>query len=243
LLDFSRVHFYRDPSIDIGRVIAGVSEIFPECRMDARELDVMLAEQARVSDINQPFHLQPKVQQDFDLYGRSVKLYDGFELQRVFAQSIPEQENSLDHLHVIFTGLLACTYSEDDWCYHARTVVCGTPSIISLPGIVEAPAKPREFYVGLNFGLDAKSAKKSVAGRFLDYGDYRIVDAASSFALQAMFFFLTEGEPFCDDNACRLLNAHWQEDLIRTLESLGICQRHREIADKFNRRLAGMKST
>ena len=242
-MDFSRVHFYRDPVIDVERVIAGVSEIFPECKMDARDPIVIGAEQARISDVKQPFHSQPKEHEDFNLHGRSVKLYDGFEMQRLFAQAIPEQENNLDRLHIIFTGMLVCTFSEDDWRYHARTVVCGMPCMISVPGIVEAPAKPREFYFGLNFGLDAESAKKSVAGRFLDYGDDRISDAATSFALQAMFFFLTDGESFCNDKTCRLFNAHWQEDLIRTLESSALCQGHREIADKFNCRLAGMKST
>jgi hypothetical protein len=210
--------------------------------LDARAPVSIDAGPARISDITRPFHLQPPVPKDFDLHGRAVKLYDGFELQQLYAQAMSEHENNLDHLHVIFTDLLACTFSDDDLRYHARTVICGTPSIISLPGIVEAPAKPREFYFALNLGMDIESAKKSVAGRFLDYGDKRIVRAASSFALQAMFFFLTGGEPFCDDNRCRLFNAHWQEDLIRTLEKPMLCKRHAEIADKFNRRIAGMKS-
>ncbi|MEM2140160.1 DUF6775 family putative metallopeptidase [Nitrososphaera sp.] len=239
-MDFSRAHFYRTPSIDTERVASGVLEIFPKCKIDARKPVVLPAEQAMISDIAQPFHAQSKVQKDFDLYGKSVRLYDGFQLQQIFAQAIPEKEKSLDHLHIIFTDLLACTFSEDDWRYHARTVICGTPSIISVPGIVEAPAKPREFYFGLSFGLDAESAKKSVRGRFVDYGDERIVDAATNFALQAMFFFLTEGEPFCDDSTCRLFNAHWQEDLIRTLKNPALCRKHRQVADKFNGRLARM---
>lgn len=240
MLDFSRVHFYRVPSIDGESVIAGILEIFPECKMDARTPIVRPVEQARISDITRPFHMQPKTHEDFDLYGHSVKLYDGFELQQIFAQAIPEKEKSLEHLHVIFTDLLACTFSEDDLRYHARTVICGTPSIISVPGIVEAPAKPREFYINLSFGMDAESAKKSVAGRFIDYGDTKAVDAATNFALQAMFFFLTEGEPFCDNPTCRLFNAHWQEDLIKTLKNPVLCSQHQEIADKFNRRLARM---
>lgn len=241
-MDFSRVHLYSSPAIDTERVAASILTLFPRCRVDAREPVNINAEQARISDITRPFHLQPAAHKDFDLYGRPVMLYDGFELQHLFAQSVPEHENNPDNLHIIFTDLLACTFSEDDLRYHARTIICGSPSIMSVPGIVEAPAKPREFYFALNFGQDAESAKKSVAGRFLDYGDYRIADAASNFALQAMFFFLTEGEPFCDDPRCRLFNAHWQEDLIRTLDKPMLCQRHVEIADKFNRWLAGMKS-
>lgn len=220
--------------------MAGVLEIFPGCKIEAREPIVLAAEQAQISEITQPFHMQPNARRDFDLYGQKVKLYDGFELQEIFAQAIPEKEKSLDRLHIIFTDLLACTFSEDDWRYHARTVVCGTPSLVSMPGIVEAPAKPREFYFNLSLGMDAESAKKSVAGKFLDYGDDRIAIAATNFALQAMFFFLTGGEPFCDNPTCRLFNAHWQEDLIKTLKNPTLCIKHQEIADKFNRLLAGM---
>ncbi len=241
-MDFSRVHLYRSPAIDVERVAADISATFTGCNIDTRECQTLYVEQARISDISKPFHLQPDTHKDFDLHGRVVKLYDGFELQRLYAHVMPEQEGSLEHLHIIFTDLLACTFSDDDLRYHARTVICGMPSIVSIPGIVEAPAKPREFYFALSLGQDAESAKKSVASRFLDYGDKRIVQAASNFALQAIFFFLTDGEPFCDDTRCRLFNAHWQEDLIRTLEKPMLCQKHAQVADKFNRRLAGMKS-
>jgi hypothetical protein len=241
-LDCSRVHLYGTPAIDIGKVIAGVSQVFPKCKVDSRKPIVVQAEQARISDIRLPFEQQPESHEDFDLYGRRVALYDGFELQRILAGAVPEKENGTDDVDIIFTDLLACTFSEDDWRYHGRTVVCGTPSIVSVPGIIEAPAKPREFYFALNFWQDTESAKKAVRGRFLDYGDERIADAATNFVFQALFYFLTDGEPFCDDGSCRLFNAHWQEDLIRTLKNPRLCEPHAQIADKFSRRLAGMKS-
>lgn len=241
-MDFSRVHLYGVPSIDIEMVMAEVSGVFPACKVDARKQAVIDTEPAKISDIMRPFHLQPAAHKDFDLYGRPVTLYDGFELQWLFAALIPERENNFDDLHIIFTDLLTCTFSDDDLRYHVRIGICGTPSIISLPGIVEAPAKPKEFYFALNFGHDVESAKKSIASRFIDYGDDRIADAAASFALQSLFFFLTDGKPFCDDPQCRTFNAHWQEDLIRILQRPMLCDKHAEIADKFNRRLAGMKS-
>jgi hypothetical protein len=46
---------------------------------------------------------------------------------------------------------------------------------------------------------------------YLDYGDYRINFAAVGYALQALFFFITEGNPFCDNINCRLYNADWQD--------------------------------
>lgn len=237
-MDFRNVHFYPEPSssIDFAQVAADVSRVL-DCKIDVREsFPVCDINPAQVSDIKQPYERQPKEPQDFDLYGKPVKLYDGFELQRIFSQSIIE-----DGVHVVFTDLLACTFSEDDWRYHARAVVCGTPCIISTTGIVEAPAKPREFYT-MQYGRDVESLKRKFAGRFIDYNDDRMTQAAAGYVLQALFFFLTDGEPFCESDSCRLHNAHWQEDLIRTqVEDPVLCARHMSIAKKFNRRLAAGK--
>lgn len=240
MLDFKRVHFYHDPSsgIDLVRVAKDVAKLL-DCKADVREQFVPLhIEPALISDTRQPYERQPRERQDFDLYGRPTKLYDGFELQRIFAQAIQE-----GGVHIIFTDLLTCTFSEDDWRYHARAVICGTPCIISTAGIVEAPAKPREFYTMQYGGHGVGPLKKKFAGRFIDYGDERMTQVATGYALQALFFFLTDGEPFCDSDSCRLYNAHWQEDLIRTqVENPALCARHMSIANKFNRRLATKKS-
>jgi hypothetical protein len=223
--------------MDFAQVIKDVTNIL-DCKIDVRKpFPLPDIKRARISDIKQPYERQPKEHQDFDLYGRPVKLYDGFELQKMLANQISE-----DAVHVIFTDLLVCTFSEDDWRYHARTVICGAPSIISTTGIVEAPAKPKEFYTMLYGGRDVESAKRKFAGRFIDYGDRRMAQAAAGCVLQALFFFLTDGEPFCESDSCRLYNAHWQEDLIRTqVENPVICARHMSIARKFNRRLAAKK--
>lgn len=223
------------PGID--RIVKQVTEVFPICKMDVKEPRPLPdIEQARISDIKQSFERQPKEHRNFDLYGRQVALYDGFELQRLLAREI---ESSGDVVHIVSTDLLACTFSEDDWRYHARTFVCGTPAIISIAGIVEAPAKPKEFYAPF---ADIQSLKRKLAGRFIDYGDARIADAAAGCTLQALFFFLTNGEPFCDNDYCRLFNAHWQQDLIRTqVEKPALCLKHQSLAKKFNSRLAARK--
>jgi hypothetical protein len=241
LLDFRRVHLYRHGFLpDIEKIAGDMAKVFPRCAIDIREPFLLpgipVLESARVSDVRQPFERQPKEHELFNLYGKPVSLYDGFIVQRLLAQAIPENESSTDHLHIIFTDLLACTFSEDDRRYHARAVICGTPSIISTAGIVEAPAKPREFYAQPL--ADVKVLKKKLAGRFIDYDDGRMAAAAAGYVLQAMFFFLTDGEPFCENDGCRLFNAHWQEDLIRTqVENPELCLKHRSIANKFNRRL------
>lgn len=212
-------------------MVRKIEKIFPSCKVDARrpfQYDDLI-EHARISDLKQPFEKQPKT---IDM----MPLYDGFELQRIFAETIPARE--ADHMHMIITDLLTCTFSEDDWRYHGRAVVCGTPSIISTKGIVEAPAKPKEFYLAQLGGMiDARNLKKQFAGRFIDYGDDRITAAAALYVLQALFFFIADGEPFCKNKSCILYNAHWQEELIRLVEKEALCTRHKQMANKFNKRM------
>jgi hypothetical protein len=108
---------------------------------------------------------------------------------------------------------------------------------VSKSGLVEAPAKPREFYAakrGLRIeSADARyeSLKERFAGRFLDFDDSRTTQVAKGYALQAVFYHLT-GEPFCDDGDCVLFNAHWQEELLRAQVDSGLlCARHRKVAE------------
>lgn len=228
-MDFCFIHLYADDFVDSKAVASGITKIFPNCVVDVRPAfkNDRRIELAKITDVKQPLEKQPKQTNGM------VPLYDGFLLQRIFAEVIPAAER--DHVHIIFTKLLLCTFSEDDWRYHARTVVCGTPSIISTTGIVEAPAKPREFYLAQLGGLtDVSSLKKLFAGRFMDYGDNRMTAAATVYALQALFFFVADGEPFCDDKSCSLYNAHWQEELIHVIEKETFCARHKRIANKFN---------
>jgi hypothetical protein len=228
-LDFRTVHVYSHKDVDAKAVARRIVKIFPRCKVDVRrpfQYDSRI-ERAMISDLKQPFEKQPKP-------NGTILLYDGYELQRIFVEMIPAKEAG--HVHVIFIDLLTCTFSEEDWRYHGRAVVCGSPSIISTSGIVEAPAKPREFYLAQLAGIaDAVSLKKKLADRFIDYGDDRIARAAAAYALQALFFFVTDGEPFCDDKDCLLYNAHWQEELVHILERGELCARHRKMANKFNK--------
>ena len=78
---------------------------------------------------------------------KELILYDGFMMQRLLETMINESQSNADHIHIVFEDRLICTFSEEDWRYHARTFVAGNPSIISTTGIVEAPAKPKEWYI------------------------------------------------------------------------------------------------
>ena len=158
-------------------------------------------------------------------------MYDGIHLQRVFREIIPAGERSLDFLHIFFTNRLFATWDDSNKRYHLRTSVYGSPSIISTSGLIEAPAKPREYYLlrqqSEGLGKDLTELKERCNGSFIDYEDRRLTEVAKGYALQAAFYLLT-GDPFCEDKGCRLYNAHWQEELIfAQLESgYEFCPRH-----------------
>lgn len=156
-----------------------------------------------------------------------VFLYDGYELQQIISDSVKEQ--SLDSLHIIFTNKLTATFSEEDFRYHARALIGTNPSIISTTGIVEAPAKPKEYYVELigDFSEDrTKEIKEKYKGQFLEYHDDRLEKIVEGYLLQAIFYVET-GNVFCDNKNCRLFNAHWQKDLFESqLTNAKLCENH-----------------
>ena len=240
-MDFKYIHIYRserDTGLLGDKVKQAVAEIFGICKVDVREpllshwdAGKSAIDKTRILDLRQPFEQPQRPAPAPD----PMPLYDGFMLQRTLAQLISDRENHVDHVHLVFTHLMTCTFAEEDWRYHGRAVICGTPSIVSIPGIVEAPARPREFYSLQALGFqDLSSLKRQFAGRFIDYDDERMTQAAAGYAIQALFYFVTDGEPFCDDRECRLFNSHWQEDLIRTqVEKPAYCRMHGKMTMKF----------
>ena len=164
-------------------------------------------------------------------------IYDGFRLMEIFGETIPREELSLESVHIIFTNRLLATWDDNNHRYHLRTSIYSIPSIISTTGIIEAPAKPREYYLLKQqyerLGKDPGELKERYRGSFIDYGDERLTEVAKGYAMQAVFYALV-GEPFCEDKGCRLYNAHWQEDLIfAQLESgYEFCPRHAELLGK-----------
>lgn len=172
-----------------------------------------------------------------------VMLYDGFRLQRLFREFLTKSESNFKHLHIVFTNRPIATWDFGDGRYHARTSVYGFPSIISTSGIVEAPAKPREFYVlrkalvasGMARELVEEELKSKFKGRFIDYNDERMTEIVKGYVMQA-FFYHTTFEPFCEDKNCRLYNAHWQEDMIHAqLEGKDFCERHEGILEEIKK--------
>ncbi len=167
-----------------------------------------------------------------------VVMYDGFEIQNIVYDIITNCDSSLNYLHIVFTNKLICTYDTIDNRYHGRAVICSNPAIISTTGIIEAPARPREFYFEVMKckmqGLDIQKIKRKYNGKFLDYHDKRLSKITEGYLLQTIFYYMT-GDVFCDSLNCRLNNAHWQKDLLYSQLKIGkLCNKHQALLDKLH---------
>ena len=167
----------------------------------------------------------------------NIILYDGFEFHKVVSSLIPNEESSLDNFHLIFTNKLTCTFDDSDYRYHGRALIGANPSIISTTGIIEAPAKPRQYYMEMmanyGMGLNIDSIKEKYKGQYLEYHDSRLDKIIQGYAMQTIFYYIT-GEPFCEFLDCRLNNAHWQADLLYSQLEFGkLCPRHQKIIDDW----------
>ena len=154
-------------------------------------------------------------------------MYDGFHLVALYAELLQREEANLRHCHMVLTNQLFGTWDENDCRYHARVSVYAFPALISTRGLVDAPARPREFYFGRMLGAGQAHPEETMNDQYLGHGDPRFQEALKGYLLQALFYQIT-GDPFCDDKDCRLFNAHWQAELIHAQlrPDAGLCKRH-----------------
>jgi hypothetical protein len=235
-------------------IIIDLRDDFFSYHLDAAQLDSIAEQMVRtkVFDVSDPtkaydpFPVEIAHEKDMIIGAKKRifgMLYDGFKMQRLLRGVLPGSESTFKHLHLVFTDRSIGTWDRGDGRYHARTCVYGFPSIISTTGLVEAPAKPREFYIirkglvgsGMSRELVEEELKSKFEGRFIDYDDERSTEIVKGYLMQA-FFYHTTFEPFCDDKSCRLFNAHWQEDMIHAqLEGKDLCERHEGILSKIKK--------
>ncbi|MBM3896532.1 MAG: hypothetical protein FJ360_02150 [Thaumarchaeota archaeon] len=201
----------------------------------------------RIFNTRKPFetHSPTKEEIEFELATfydskktENIVMYDGFEFQRIVSELISDYETTLDKLHIVFTNKLTCTYDDSDYRYHGRAVICSNPAIISTTGIVEAPAKPRGYYLELISnvvqGVNVETMKKKYQGTYLEYNDKRFSAVSEGYVLQVIFYYLT-GEAFCESRECRLNNAHWQSDLLYSqLEKGKLCGKHQKVLEQLS---------
>lgn len=163
-------------------------------------------------------------------------LYDGFEFQKIVSGFIATNENSQDTLHIILTNKLTCTFDDNDFRYHARALIGANPTIISIAGIIEAPAKPKQYYIDLMTNVTKEQIdkiKEKYKGKFIEYHDPRLSEIVEGYLLQSIMYYETE-EAFCESKECRMYNAHWQKDLIYSqLENKKLCNKHEELLKRI----------
>jgi hypothetical protein len=258
------VHLYEDPStktLDLLEIVRYLQDKFGEISVDVRKPFIAASSEdaaeilarklagTKVRDLMNPnVHFEPLLGEiDFErklLRNPGLKLtgvlYDGFRLQAVFRELLPGEEFTIEHAHIVFTSRLFGTFDDGDGRYHARVSIYGFPSLISTTGIVEAPAKPKEFYtlkrqyaaLGTT-DVQMEERKKRFRGRFIDYDDERLTEVMKGYVMQALFYHLTL-DPFCEDKKCRLHNSHWQEGVLEAqLEKPEFCERHKRELEKF----------
>lgn len=258
-----RVFVYEDPpsqTIDFGDLASYLHEetglpvdLRPEFlayhgREDLESLSRRIAE-TKVKDI---YHLEqefPPLLGELDVELRLLRdphkrlpgiLYDGYRFLEVLRSLLPPGERNLRTLHLAFTSRLLSTFDPGDRVHHARVLVCGYPCAVSTSGLVEGPAKPKEFYLArrgygtLGLAPPTEALKEEIAGRFIDYDDERMTEVLKGYLLQALFYHVT-GDPFCEDRNCRLYNAHWQEEMIHAqLVSGRLCEDHQKLLDDLS---------
>ncbi len=160
-------------------------------------------------------------------------IYDGQQVQDALSRRIPDDERSLDNLHVPLLDRVVGTWGDHDGRWHKRVNVLGQPALVSVPGLYEAPAKPEQYYKekqkhALLSGDSPprEVLENEVEGEFLVEDDPRTTDALKGYVLQA-YHYLATGEDFCDDGSCRLSNPHRQPGVVEAqLREPEFCQEH-----------------
>jgi hypothetical protein len=163
-------------------------------------------------------------------------VYDGTAVQRALNARLPD-EQGLDHLHLPLLDRVLGTWGDHDGRWHKRVAVLGQPALLSVPGLYEAPAKPEAYYEAKSkHALVSGDApprevlEAEIDGDFLVADDPRTTDALKGYALAAVDFVET-GTAFCEDERCRLYDAHRQPGLVRAqLREPQFCPAH---ADRY----------
>lgn len=265
-----QIHLYEEPSartLDLGEIASYLRQKLGPVNVDVRAAFIRASgreaerlawelAKAKVRSLNDPdlnvdpllgeVQYEKRVLED-PARGSTGVLYDGFKLQALLRTLLPPGEREVNHVHVIFTSRLFGTWDEGDRRYHARVSVYGFPSLVSTSGIVEAPAKPKEFYLlkhqyaALRRLDKLEELKREFRGRFVDYDDKRLTELMKGYVMQAVFYHLTLN-PFCEDKRCRLYNAHWQEELLRAqLEPPEFCEHHERMLQRWKAQLLAME--
>lgn len=146
------------------------------------------------------------------------ELYDGFWIQRIFSRFFLRKhpgELAENGFHAVITGRLLGTYGSRR--YHARVIISGFPSFISTSGLVEGPARPREYYFlkaeFVRSGKNLSELDEAFREKFVNYEDERITKITGPYVLQPLLHHFS-GKEFCENSRCALFNSHWQREVL-----------------------------
>ena len=155
------------------------------------------------------------------------ELYDGFWVQRIFSRFFLRKhpgELIKDSFHAVITGRLLGTYGARR--YHARVIISGFPSFVSTSGLVEGPARPREYYFlkaeFIRSGRDLGELDEMFRGKFVDYQDEKITKITGPYVLQPLLHHFS-GKEFCENGGCALFNSHWQKEVLEVQYTGLVC--------------------
>ncbi|AEC52499.1 hypothetical protein PNA2_1584 [Pyrococcus sp. NA2] len=135
-------------------------------------------------------------------------IYDGIELLKHFCLDVNVSKPT-----VLITDRLIATFDEDGR-YHLRMIVMGPAAIISLKGILYAPAKPPQYYIKLSLGFE-------------DAIDIDVSKVLKMLLLQFYAYFKYE-EVFCENDECMLHNCHTTEEIKKVK---GLCEKHKKMLE------------
>jgi len=243
------VYLYTDgpsKSLDIGQIVEFLSGLKIGCEYKGSLFDLLNLNTESTTQLNQTISLSliddieteklipGKISVNPKTGGRT--LYDGFLFSRIINRYLladPEFFGSA--IHIIFTGRLLCTF--ENRRYHARVILMETPNYISTSGLIEAPARPREYYfLKAQFaasGRDIAELDEYFEGKYLLHDDPKTTNILKAYSLMAVFYELT-GEPFCNNEHCCLYNSHWQSDVLQSQYNGKLCSRHSEILENLS---------
>lgn len=205
----------------------------------ASEADALKLALCKVTGNDESEDIEPfPVEIDYEL--RRIKgqkmasspFYDGFKIASLFREKLAI--NNLSEISIVYTDRLVGSFGED-YRWHARTVILSYPCIISTTGIVQAPAKSKQYYLAKQLISSVSKSTEVISDpedHIRDTEDPRIQEASSSYAAQALFFSAF-GEPFCADNTCRLFNSHWQKHVLSAQVNGKLCDSHKRMVEAW----------
>jgi len=155
--------------------------------------------------------------------------YDGFEFQYLLRNHLFDFYYKNNIFVILITEKKLMTWETDNR-YHLRSIILGFPCIISRIGIIEAPAKPKEYYFIKNFAPPAELQKWLVENKnnYLELEDKRLQKVIKGYLLQCLYYIKNLEIDFCNDINCALYNSHWQEEVLKAQYNHKLCKRHFE---------------